>query len=146
MPARSKPRKRPCSICGRWFAPAPKVAHCQKTCSPECSRELTAKRQKKWRRGSQDYDQARRLHAKLKAAEQPGATVEIRPFTEPLARLPWPLMQTALGAKMAVILAFALLLQSERDQTALQVKIRMPASSAARLSRRPAQTAMATGP
>ncbi len=36
----TRPRKRPCSICRKWFLPDVRQAGRQKACSPECSREL----------------------------------------------------------------------------------------------------------
>jgi hypothetical protein len=141
-----KTKKRPCSNCRRWFQPDPRVAHCQKTCGPACSQELTAKRQADWRGKNPDYDANRRLCAQLREAERPGAIVEIRPSSDPLARVPWRLVQTALGSKMAVVLAFALRLPPRGDQTALQVKIRMSPRSCARLPHHARQTAMEAGP
>ena len=45
-----RPRKRPCSICRKWFLPDVRQAGRQKTCSPECSRELHRRNCAKWNR------------------------------------------------------------------------------------------------
>lgn len=141
-----KTKKRPCSHCRRWFLPDPRVAHCQKTCSPACSKALTAKRQAAWRRNNPDYDADRRLREQLRVAELPGATIQVQPATDPLARVPWHLVQTALGVKTAVVLAFALRLPHRDAQTALRVKVHATPRSPARLPLPDRQTAMEAGP
>lgn len=141
-----KTKKRPCSHCRHWFLPDPRVAHCQKTCSPACSKAQIAKRQSAWRMKNPDYDADRRLREQLREAEQPGATLELQPATDPLARVPWRLVQTALGVKTAVVLAFALRLPPRGVQTALRVKVRTTPRSPARLPPAALQTAMEPGP
>lgn len=141
-----KTKKRPCAICRRWFQPNPRVAHSQKTCGPDCSKVLTQRRQAAWRSQNPDYDQDRRLRAKVRQAEQPGATLAVIPHSEPSARLPWSLVQTAFGAERAVILAFALRLHQQGSQTAFRVKIGTTRRSQAPLPQQGAQTAMEGGP
>ena len=58
-------RKRPCSICGRWFAPDPRVGGRQKCCSnPDCQKQRRARTQTAWRRRNPDYMRAYRLESK----------------------------------------------------------------------------------
>jgi hypothetical protein len=131
MSAPRKLKKRPCSVCRHWFLPDPRVAHCQKTCSASCSKALAAKRDAEWRRKNPDYEEHLRLAAALARADR--AAIEIKPVTAPLARLPWRLVQVALGDKSAVALAFALRLQARQPQVAFEVKMRVPPDIPVRL-------------
>lgn len=129
----SKHKKRPCSICRRWFLPDLRVGCRQKTCSPTCKKALAAKRGAAWRRKNPDYEEHRRLVADLARAER--VAIEIQPAGHPVARLPWRLVQTQLGGKMAVVLAVALRLQSRPHQTPFDVRIRVPTCVPVRLPR-----------
>ena len=60
-----KCRKKPCSICGKWFTPKPTVGKRQKACSKECSIELNRKRSKKWNKENEDYFRTIYLEKKL---------------------------------------------------------------------------------
>lgn len=44
----TKPRKRPCSICRRWFLPDVRQVGRQTTCSPGCRREKHRRQCKTW--------------------------------------------------------------------------------------------------
>jgi len=58
--------KRPCRICGKWFAPNPRVGDRQKTCGREaCKRKWHARKCKEWNRKNQPYFQANYLRDKL---------------------------------------------------------------------------------
>lgn len=140
--ARPKPRKRPCSACGRWFLPDPRVRWCQKTCGRECGKKWAARRQALYRQKNPDYEEDRRIREQVRRSELDGATVEVGPLGSPLARLPWRLVQTAFGAKRAVILAFALRLLDRDRQTAIRVRIAATSRSPRRLLSRGPQTAM----
>lgn len=146
MPTPRKLKKRPCSVCRRWFQPNPRTTKCQKTCGAACSKAWEARRQADWRRKNPDYHVDRRLDAKVKQAMQPGAVIEIGPAAAPLARLPWDRAQTAFGPERAVLLAFALRLQLRERQTAFRVKVRIRRAFPGRLPPSAAQTAIASGP
>ena len=126
-----KHKKRPCSICRRWFLPDPRVGHRQKTCGSMCHKALAAKRGAVWRRKNPDYEEHHRLVADLARAER--VAIEIQPASHPIARLPWRLVQTQLGGKMAVVLAVALRLQSQPHKTPFDVRIRVLPSVPVRL-------------
>jgi hypothetical protein len=76
-------RKRPCTICRRWFRPDPRVGDRQRACSkPEC---LTARRQKtqpSWRSRNAGYALAWRIDRRAAQTQPPE-----------LLRLPAPLNQ-----------------------------------------------------
>lgn len=62
-----KPRKRPCSICRKWFLPDVRKAGRQKTCSAECSRELHRRNCSEWNRKNTAYFKSNYLDKKLEA-------------------------------------------------------------------------------
>jgi len=64
--AYSKPRKRPCRICRKWFLPDVRQAGRQKTCSPRCSRELHRRNCAKWNKKNTSYFKSNYLDKKLK--------------------------------------------------------------------------------
>lgn len=146
MQSPRKLKKRPCSICRRWFVPDPRAAHCQNTCGPACRKLYAARKQAKWRARHPDSRQDQLLRARLKQADEPGAFLEIGPPTAPLARLPWQHLVTAFGVKKTVLLAFALRLQSAERVTAFKVKIRMPPPSPERHALDLRETAMDRAP
>ena len=61
----AKPRKRPCSICRKWFLPDVRQVGRQKTCSPGCSGELHRKSCAKWNGKNKAYFKSNYLHNKL---------------------------------------------------------------------------------
>jgi hypothetical protein len=66
-------KKRPCSMCRRWFVPDPRVGDRQRTCgAAECQRERHRQADRKWHKQHPDYDQARRLLKQLAQAQPPG--------------------------------------------------------------------------
>lgn len=139
-----KHKKRPCSVCRRWFRPDPRTAHCQKTCGAVCSKKLAAKRDAKWRAKNPDYEAHRRLVDALGRADD--ATIEIEPAASPLARVPWRTVQVALGGKMAVTLAFALRLHASHRQVAFEGKTRILTRIPERLHKVFDQVAMERAP
>lgn len=99
------------------------MAHCQKTCGPACSKKLAAKRDAKWRAKNPDAVDRRRLLDAMEQADE--AVIEIMPAGSPLAKVPWRILQVALGGKTAVALAFALRLHASRCQVAFDGKTRI---------------------
>ncbi len=63
--AYARPRKRPCSICRKWFLPDVRQTGRQKTCSPECRRELHRRNCAEWNRKSTAYFKSNYLDKKL---------------------------------------------------------------------------------
>jgi hypothetical protein len=61
----TKPRKRPCSICRKWFLSDVRQAGRQKTCSPECSKELHRRNCAKWNGKNSAYFKSNYLDKKL---------------------------------------------------------------------------------
>ena len=48
-------KKRPCSICRKWFKPDVRQKGRQKTCSPDCSKERHRRQCKKWNNKNKEY-------------------------------------------------------------------------------------------
>jgi len=105
-------RKRPCSICGRWFYPDPRLGDRQKACSdPACQVGRRKKTQAKWRAANPEYATGRRLNerqakraelaprlANTPAEKPPPAASRMPP---PLDQLPWDDAQDQFGAQRA---------------------------------------------
>jgi hypothetical protein len=91
-------RKKPCSICRRWFRPDPRVGTRQRTCGQaECQRAQLKKKQAAWREQNPDYFRARRMQARSTLSPPPKP---VR-LPLPLNRLPWDLAQERFGVQGA---------------------------------------------
>jgi len=75
-------KKKPCSICGRWFLPNSRVGKRQRVCSnPECQRERHRRDCARWHKNNRDYDREGRLRGKLIIEESRGKkAVEVDPL------------------------------------------------------------------
>src|SRR5215467_729515 len=93
-----EPRKRPCSICRRWFRPDPRIGTRQRTCrNPDCQKARRSKKQQTWRAKHPDYFNARRILDRAKADRAP----EPLRVGSPLNQLPWDIAQSQFGAQGA---------------------------------------------
>ena len=101
-----RPRKRPCSICRKWFLPDVRQAGRQKTCSPECSGELHRRNCAKWNKKNTAYFKSNYLDKKLKedGRSPPDSTqpeVEADPEPAPKSRinlnLPRDIIESKIG-------------------------------------------------
>lgn len=134
-------RKKPCSICRKWFQPDARVGTRQRACSKECSDELRRRTQAEWRRQNPEYFRARWLRERSRRARAADEAVqelrealatgrepplvEERPEAPPvvrmrgdLRRLPWEAVQSEIGMEVtdfiAVVAALLVrLMQSE---------------------------------
>ena len=108
-------RKKPCSICRRWFQPNPRVGNRQRACGkPECQAGRRKKTQAKWRARNQDYATGYRIQQR-KAQEQPPEPLRL---PAPLNQLPWDIAKDQFGPKGADFMGVmgTLRLQSAKDQ------------------------------
>jgi len=61
-------KKRPCRICGRWFAPHPRLKDRQKTCAEgRCKREWHRRKCAQWNKDNADYFKSNYLQRKFEA-------------------------------------------------------------------------------
>jgi len=110
-----KARKKPCTICRRWFRPDPRVGERQRACDrPECQAARRQKTQASWRQRNPDYAIAWRLDRRKAQAEAP----EPLRLPPPLPRLPWDLAKDEFGVQGADFLGVmsALILRAAKDQ------------------------------
>ena len=109
-------RKRPCTICRRWFRPNPRVGERQRACGKtDCQKARRQKTQADWRRRNPDYATACRLQQR--AVKTDPAAEPLR-MAAPLNQLPWDVAKDQFGAQGADFLGVlgALLLRTTKDQ------------------------------
>jgi hypothetical protein len=112
------PRKRPCSICRRWFRPDPRVGNRQHACGKaECQTSRRQKTQASWRRRNRDYGIAYRLDQRKAQAPPP----EPLRLPTPLDQLPWEVAKDEFGAEGADFIGVmgALIVRMAKDQIRL---------------------------
>lgn len=115
MPA---PRKRPCSICRRWFRPDSRVGARQRACGkPDCQAARRKKTQARWRAKNPDYAAGYRLQRRNAQERAP----EPLRVPAPLNRLPWDVAKDEIGSKATDFLGVmgTLLMRSAKDQIRL---------------------------
>jgi hypothetical protein len=109
-------RKRPCTICRRWFRPDPRVGTRQRACgNPGCQTSRRQKTQAKWRNQNPGYSIAWRIDRR--AAAQPEAPEPLR-LPPPLNQLPWDVAKDQFGAQGADFIGVmgALIVRTTKDQ------------------------------
>jgi hypothetical protein len=116
-------RKRPCTECGHWFFPDPRVGDRQRACSnAECQAARRKKTQASWRAHNADYFVARRMAERAARAAIGTASAPVR-MPRPLDRLPWDVAQDEFGVQGAEFLGVMgrVLLGAVQDQRHAQV-------------------------
>ena len=109
-------RKRPCTICRRWFRPDPRVGERQRACrKPDCQKVRRRKTQADWRRRNPEYATAYRIQQR---AAQTDAPAEPLRLPAPLNQLPWDVAKDQFGGQGADFIGCmgALLLRTAKDQ------------------------------
>src|ERR1039458_3477290 len=109
-------RKRPCTICRRWFRPDARVGIRQRACSqPECQTARRQKTQASWRSRNQGYAIAWRLARRFRQAQQPSEAIR---WPTPLNQLPWEFAKDQFGPQGADFIGVmgALILRTAKDQ------------------------------
>ena len=101
----TKPRKRPCSICRKWFLPDVRQAGRQKTCSAGCSRELHRRNCREWNKKNTAYFKSNYLDEKLQEdgrsppdSTQPDVNADANP--PPKSRINLNLPRDIIGSRM----------------------------------------------
>ena len=108
-------RKRPCTICRRWFRPDPRVGSRQRACgNPECQAARRVQTQRNWRESRPDYFTARRIRERGEQ-DRPPEPLRLPP---PLSRLPWDIAQDQFGVQGTDFIGVlsTVLLRSAQDQ------------------------------
>src|SRR5271165_5833069 len=108
-------RKRPCTICRRWFRPDPRAGSRQRACgNPDCQTARRRKTQANWRKRNSGYSIAWRIDQRASQSEAP----EPLRLPPPLNQLPWAVAKDQFGAQGADFIGVmgALLARSAKDQ------------------------------
>jgi hypothetical protein len=114
------PRKRPCSICHRWFRPHPRVGERQRACGKaECQATRRKQTQAQWRAKNPDYAAGYRLQRRSAQEREP----EPLRVPAPLNRLPWDVAKDEFGGKATdfLVVMSTLLVRSGKDQIRLHL-------------------------
>src|SRR5690242_6255940 len=98
-------KKRPCSICRRWFQPDVRVGDRQRACgTEECQRARHREADRAWHARHRDYDRGRRWQMAVDAAKA-GAPPSPPDRPPPLPGVPWDVAQDAMRPEAVVIVA-----------------------------------------
>jgi hypothetical protein len=109
-------RKRPCSICRRWFRPDARVGKRQHACGKaECQTSRRQKTQASWRRRNPGYAIIWRIDQRAAQTQPPPEPLRM---PAPLSQLPWEFAKDQLGLQGADFLGVmgALLVRFAKDQ------------------------------
>ena len=116
-------KKRPCSICRRWFVADPRVRGRQTTCSSaECQQARRARTQRGWREKNPSYQSERRLREQAEKLESSdGESVPLRGLCGEMAEVPWSFGKDAIGSQGVVFMVFffRLIMRSVKDETCM---------------------------
>src|ERR1019366_1796458 len=108
-------RKRPCTICRRWFRPSPRVGDRQRACgNPECQTVRRQKTQTNWRNRNPGYAISWRIDQRAARTEAP----EPLRIPAPLNQLPWNFAKDQFGPQGADFIGVmgALMDRAAKDQ------------------------------
>ena len=117
MEQKSRPRKRPCRVCGKWFMPNPRLGDRQKTCgAEECQRRRHTDKCAQWNRQNRTY--FKEIHLKKRLQSQSSSDAQNAPPSSPPARanrpqkgppplhLPLRIIQEEIGVQQSVIIEY----------------------------------------
>ena len=108
-------RKRPCTICRRWFRPSPRVGVRQRACgNPDCQTARRKKTTADWRKRNPGYAIAWRIDQRAAQTETPDP---LR-LPAPLNQLPWNFAKDQFGTQGADFIGLmgALMIRTAKDQ------------------------------
>jgi hypothetical protein len=118
----NKHKKRPCRICGKWYAPHARSRGQQKTCGrSECKKQWHTKKCAEWNKKNPQYFRAIYLSKKLQAAQSDAhccdaPSVPVEPKKPVLPGLPRKEVQEVMGVKLFVIIEYICQLLIRRFQ------------------------------
>ena len=112
-------RKRPCSICRRWFRPHPRLKDRQRTCrDPECQRERHRRKCAQWNKSNGDYFKTNYLQKKV---ESQAEKIQIK--TRLKTGLPKIYVQEVIGMQNVVIMEYLAQLMVRRFQEVIKIQL-----------------------
>lgn len=93
-------RKRPCSLCRKWFTPGRRAGDRQRVCSAEsCQAERHRRACERWHEQHPEYDRERRLRERVRREKGRGEPLA----RDPLAEVAWGAARDAVGLEVSVI-------------------------------------------
>jgi hypothetical protein len=136
-------KKRPCSICRRWFLPDVRVGARQVTCgATACQRTRRERTHAAWRAENADYDVDRRWREAVDAAKAEPEATSVTETQGPGAGVPWDVVQDEMRVEARVILAGVVRVIGRWAQTEMRTQHAVFAEEFARHSGRTTQTQM----
>ena len=114
MAKKTRSRKRPCRVCGKWFSPDPRLGDRQKTCgAAECQRQRHAAKCAEWNRKNRSCFRESYLKSLIDrtAAKHPPSPSSSPP-ENPAPRGPSPLdlprqaVEEVMGTQQSVIIEY----------------------------------------
>lgn len=121
---RWKCRSKPCSICGKWFEPHPRVGKRQKTCGREaCQRALHEKASKRWWSANPDYIREDRIRERIRRDAVEVSEKAIK--EEPMRQMDWVEVREVVGLQVSVIIeeASQMLVNWTREAVSVQPSV-----------------------
>ena len=123
-------KKRPCSVCRRWFMPHPRLKERQKTCGDSaCKKEWHRRKCTEWNRANSDYFKANYLQKKLDSQ----ATTPVKSRLK--TGLPLEHVQEVIGIKHIVIIEYLAQLLVQRFQDVIWRQVPVNTRQVGRLPR-----------
>lgn len=135
-------KKRPCSVCRRWYQPHARVGDRQRTCgAAACQEARREQTHRAWRVANPDYDRERRWRLAIDAAKaDPKSAPPAANAPAPVSGLPWEVVQTEMQVEGRVILAGVVRVLGEFVQTEIRKQVIDLAPGVARHAPRTVQT------
>jgi hypothetical protein len=131
---KAKTRKRRCKICKRWFPPDVRHADRQRTCGPECRRELHRRRCAEYNEKNRKSAKADYLQKKLDEADPGRGSASVEKIAPSLAGsridldLPRDVIGNAIGFPLLVVIEYIIEQILRRSKIAGQAGERSPPS------------------
>jgi hypothetical protein len=112
--ANTKARKRPCSICRKWFLPDVRHKGRQTTCSLACRKEKHRRRCKIWNEKNETYFKAIYLNKKLEQTNKPPPNhpppESKKKHSPPPCRvnlnLPYDVIESQIGTRSSIVVQY----------------------------------------
>jgi len=120
-------KKRPCSVCGKWFIPDRRALERQRCCGdPVCRHTQHVRTDRRYRARHPEAAARCRLRKKLSRIRkgQAECVSAVSPPPAEMRKVPWDIVNDEIGVKVTVLLGFLtrLLLRARRDEMSAQVK------------------------
>jgi hypothetical protein len=133
MEEKRKNKKRPCRICGKWYAPNPRLADRQQTCGTmECQRKWHARKCAEWNRKNRTYFKEIYLRGRLEffgidlPAESPSCSscrINDPPRRSSPLDLPQEVVQEVIEVKLFIIIEYIVRLLMRRFQEVMHTQL-----------------------